>query len=363
MDMLKKYKILIFLCFSVFTVFNGQEVDYTKDIYIIKNFTEEITAENNIIADYFFDLALEKTLNEHKELRVIKNNESLEVTSIKQISNYVNINNASGFFYIMLNKNKSFIIMDISLYNNFGEMLSVNQFILEEETEVETNIEYVDNIYNYMVKCVELLKTKSALLKRFKKIEKNKTKRDFPYINIYLNAVSSKIYFDNRTNSKIFSFFPISLFFSFYPVKYFETGLFVKFDFDDMIYKYYDFTLNDYRYYHTTFNLVYGVFFGGSFFFDIYHYSLGLNLYNIFYYLPDSTEFKKTEDYRSYLLPQISFYQRLDIKIFKIINYSIYFIIKTIPEFFYKDKYFYSEPFKYDFIVIEFSILGFSINL
>ena len=134
------------------------------------------------------------------------------------------------------------------------------------------------------------------------------------------------------------------------------------FDFDDMIYKYYDFILSDYKYYHTTFNLIYGVFFGGSFFFDIYHYSLGLNLYNIFYYLPNNPEFKKTEDYRSYFLPQISFYQRLDIKIFKIINYSIYFIIKTIPEFFYKDKYFYSEPFKYDFVVVEISILGFSIN-
>lgn len=360
--MLKKYKVLLLLYYSILMVAYGQDVDYTKDVYVIKNFTEEITTENNIITDYFFDIALEKALNKYKELRVIKNNESLEITSVKQISNYVNLNNASGFFYIMLNKNKSFIIMDIFLYNNFGEKLTEIQFSIEEKTDIEKNIEYIDGIYDYLEKSVEMLKTKNVLLKRTNKFEKNKIKRDFPYINIYLNAVSSKIYFDNRTNSKIFSFFPVSLFLSFYPVKYFETGLFVKFDFDDMIYKYYDFTQSDYKYYHTTFNLIYGAFFGGSFFFDIYHYSLGLNLYNIFYYLPDNPEFKKTEDYRSYFLPQISFYQRLDIKIFKIINYSIYFIIKTIPEFFYKDKYFYTEPFKYDFIVVEISILGFSIN-
>ncbi len=184
--------------------------------------------------------------------------------------------------------------------------------------------------------------------------------RDFPIININVNLISAKIFFDERINSKVFSAFPISARVTFFPLKYFESGLFVSFNFDNIIYKYYDLSTRKTLSYNNNVSINYGFFFGVAYHSDRYYFATGVRFNNIFYHLPETSSLRKTNDYRSYWLPQFGIYQRVEFRLFKFINYSISVNIRTIPLFYKEGNLFYSKPFSYDFVVVEFVLFGIS---
>ena len=129
-----------------------------------------------------------------------------------------------------------------------------------------------------------LLRIRSVKSKTQKNLlfnKKNEFKHDFPFVNISLSAISLKFYFDYRTSLKIFSFFPVEFRLTFYPLKYMETGAFIKFDYNNMIYKYLD-RYKEYQYFDSVFNLTYGLYLGFSYFNDNFHYSFGGQFYNLY---------------------------------------------------------------------------------
>ena len=88
------------------------------------------------------------------------------------------------------------------------------------------------------------------------------------------------------------------------------------------------------------------------------HYSIGASMYNLFYDVTDTENWKKPKDINGNFLPQFSIYQKLDFKLFKFLYFSFNFDFKTLPMFILEDKYFYSNPFLYDFFAVEISFIG-----
>ena len=270
-----------------------------------------------------------------------------------------------GFYFISLTQSGNENIVSVKLYDLQEELLAELNYplpFLEEGGEQFSRP--VDPAWLQVFTGTHPLIKKAggkATTDYKKQKRKTKLKHNFPFINFSVNLVSVKIYQDNRGEE--FSVFPIDLRLTAFPLKYLEAGAFCSFDYNNMAYKYYDDATGTYQFYQSGFNLHYGIFAGASFFLNKMHYSIGFAFYNILYILDDGSGWSKTNDINSYFLPQMAIYQKLDIKIFSVFNFSIYFNIKTMPMFTLKDGYFYSKPFSYDFIILEASILGFSITI
>lgn len=359
--MLEKFKMILFFIFfsSMVTLSIGK-----KNLFMVINFDNNLELNDIFFINYIFDYCTEKVLQENTNVNIFSNGIELETDNIKNIVNYVILKKGIGFFFIYCFKKEDKIYINLKLYSLRLENLYEKEIVIEVKNNIE--IEHQEKnakLIKYISEGINIILQKKYNVLNIKIRDKNVFKHDFSFLSFMLSSVSVKMYFDGRTNSKLFSFFPVSFYLVFYPLKYFETGAFISFDFENFIFKYRLNNLNDYNYFYSSFVLFYGFFAGFSFFFDIYHYSIGISFYNIYYNLKENTGLIKPPDYRGYFLPQISFYGKLDIKIFKILNYSLYISIKTLPLFIKENNYFYSNPFLFDFFIVEFSILGFSITI
>ncbi len=346
---------------TVFSLFSQEK----KNLFLVINFHNSLELNEIFFINYLFDDSIATVLQENANVNIFTNAIELETDNIRNIANYVLVKKGIGFFFIYCSKKENNISINLKLYSLQLEKLYEQELEIKHSSSFDSyieNKELTSQVVKYLLEGIDIISQKKYNIFSLNLKQKNLFKHDFPLLNLMLSAVSVKIYFDGRTNSKLFSFFPISLYLTFYPLKYFEIGTFISFDFDDFIFKYKINSSNDYKYFYTSFIFLYGFFAGFSVFFDIYHYSIGVGFYNIYYDLKDQTGWVKPDDYRAYFLPQISFYNKLDIKIFKVLNYSLYVSIKTIPLFINEDNYFYSNPFLFDFIIVEFSILGFSVT-
>jgi hypothetical protein len=288
-------------------------------------------------------------MTKYNDIKFKFNQETVSDANLKKISGNI-YDNGGNCYYIFDASND---VVNIKLYSVFNELVYNDRIIKNAKGEYSSLENYINSLELF-------LSLKSTSLKRFS--EKKITYiHDFPYFNISLNAVSLKFYFDARTTSKMFSFFPLEIKATFYPLKYLEVGAFIRFDVGEMVYKYRDLNDNSLNNYDSPFDISYGFFCGFSLFGPIAHYSAGIMFYNIFYNL--NANYKKQENINSYFLPQFAIYQKVDFKLFKFLNYTIFFNLKTMP-LFYLDRstYFYSKPFSYDFFIIEFSLIGISLT-
>ena len=360
--MQKKYKLVIFLLFTLSILFSQEE---KRNIAFVINKEEILTSKALLCITYLVDIAEAKLLENYNDITLKNITGEVEFLNLKKVINYAFSNGINGFYYINITEQDNSIDIDISLYDSVGSMLHEQKLIL---LDVSNSDKYISNekeeewlnIIQNSIENVLALKEKRFMSKKY--IKRNiKYKHDFPFFSLGLNAISSKLYFDNRMvikAQKIFSFFPLDIRLTFFPLKYLEIGLFCKFDLNNMVFNYFNYNTDKYDYYDSNFVFCYGFFTGLSFFGDNNHYSLGIQIYNLFYSLTEDTEWRKTNDINSYFLPQFAIYQRLDLKIFKSLYFSVFFNFKTLPLFKLDGNYFNSTPFRYDFFCIELSFIG-----
>ncbi len=341
-----------------------------KNIFILKNYDFKEANNNQILffdycCDYittnisFLDNSVEfSRLSKNYNL---KNNEELDKAKREIFNNGGNSYIYYNWYYDVSNDLCFKVeLYEISQQESFFEYLYKITDLDKQAILLDASI-FFEECISQIRDSIDILDIKPIIKKTKSTVLKKKLEHNYPYFTLSLLTTSLKLYFDQRTSSKIFSFFPVDISASFYPLKYMELGLFFRLDYDDMIFKYYDVSHGTNDYYTSTFKFAYGLFIGGSFFFDKFHYSLGLKMYNFHLYISDLT-WKKTGDYRSDFFPQFAFYQKLDVKIFKFLSYSVQVSVKTTQQFVLENNVFYSEPFKYDFITLEVSLLGFSIT-
>lgn len=362
-----RYKIFIilFLFLSISIFFSNED---KKAITLISNLNENLKIEAKSIIEYLKDITEVNLFDKYKDKLIIKNIEGdIDISEVNKFINYIYSQNIDSFYYFSVKKTEG-IEVNIKLYDYLGNILYEKVFLLLDEDFTEQDkyispkkMEEWDSIIEESSK--KIFETREKIFKSEGLFSKFSFEHDFPFINIAVSAVSGKMYFDERMiykTHKIFSFFPFEIRATVFPVKFFETGLFFKINYNNMVYKYYDHDKGIYDYFEMGLILHYGLFAGFSVFNDIMHYSIGLQIYNMYYDISFYPKWKKADDYRSNFLPQIALYQKVDFKLFKFLYYTIILNFKTIPRFELEDNVFYSRPFLYDFFVIELSFVGFS---
>ncbi len=362
-----KYKLLIiiFLLFSVSLLIS---IEDKKNITILNNLDENLKIETKNVMEYLKDITELYLFDKYKDKLNIKNIEgNIDSSNVNKFIHYINTQGIDSFFYFTV-KEEEGVEINIKLYDYLSNVLYEKVFFLlnedfsREDKYISTKkqeewISVIDESYNKIFEIKEKIIKSKGLFSKFS------FEHDFPFINVSITAVSGKLYFDERMitkTHKIFSFFPFEIRASVFPVKFLETGLFFKINYNNMVYKYYDHEKKIYDYFEMGLILQYGLFAGLSIFNDTVHYSIGLQIYNLYYDISYYSKWKKTNDYRSNFLPQIALYQKIDFKLFKFLYYTIFFNFKTIPRFEVENNIFYSRPFLYDFFVIEFSVIGLS---
>ena len=340
-----KFKlVIIFLLFI-----SNIHAEDTKNVSIFFIYNSNLKTEaylsiNNLI-DTFQSSAIEKYADTKFKFESVKS----EDMNPKQISGEIFAK--GGNCYYLYDATGDGI--DVKLYSVFNELVFTQKM-------VKIDNKYA-NIENYLDSLDMFFSLKSSVGKKFG-IKRIEYVHDFPYVNVGVTALSLKIYFDSRTSSKMFSFFPLEIRFAYYPLKYMEVGAFLRFDVGEMVYRYIDLNDGSYKNYDSPFDLSYGVFCGFSLFTTIAHYSIGIQFSNMFYSVT-AADMKKPDNLNGLFLPQIGIYQKVDFKLYKFLNYSIFFNLKTMPLFVLdRDRYFYSNPFSVDFVDFEFSLLGLSLT-
>jgi len=351
-----KYIIIFLLLFTI-PCFAEEK----RKISIVKSKNVNSSDINGNIIRFLVDSAQEKIAKKYDNITILFDDEKYIGKTIIQITSEIIINNQDGFFYIDLTNDNNLSILNVKFINGFNEIFYDGNYKVVKDFGLSEG--GLDAWYEIFYKSIDklLLKKVSGKKKANLIFLNTKANRDFPLISISLNALSLKMYFDSRTSSKLFSMFPIDIRLTFFPLKYFECGTFIKFNVNDNVYKYYDNNKNINGFYDSSFDFSYGIFCGMSYFSDIIHYSIGAQFYNLYYDLNNNYKYLKTDDINSYFLPQFSIYQKLDIKLLKYIYFSLFFCLKTLPLFNMNNKYFYSNPFSYDFVNLEFSFIGISI--
>jgi hypothetical protein len=263
---------------------------------------------------------------------------------------------------VLLNKNEAFYLcsfedkkLKMDFYDKKGNLLSSANFDLEQCSSLEELNLIKEEIYNQIQSDKSLISTENILLKQKdpeKKIESsNKEKKlnhDFPYISLSLSGVSFHLYYEDLNN---FSIFPINFMLSFYPLRYMEMSFFYNLSYKDF---YLDTSIGE----MASFAQFYGMSLGFSFFYKQGHYSFGASFYNISAIVEKSSTLKCVE---SYFLPQFSFYQRLDIKLYKMIHYTMYANLHTVQRFSNEDGVWIGKMFDYNLPRLDVSLLGISV--
>ena len=370
--MRESYKILFLFIIIIFSpskidsVENGkkneQKVINEQKIIINVNTYDKIPQNIAILANSLIDSNQESFLK-NKNIKLIEVTEAFENNSILNYFalgidaliniNIKNVDNNCRVDFICYSSPSS-ILFEGNLF--FAIKDDINDITEEEKLDIENKIR--DFFSNIEIKLFEKRQKISFIVPKKLKME-----RDFPLFNVSVSGVTLNMYMDARTSTKIFSPSPIDVKLTFYPIKYLEVGTFVTFDIDSSVYKFYDKQKDQHKYFNSTFNFLYGFHIGGTFFYEKCIYALGIRFYNILYTLIN-TDYKKPNSVNGYFLPSFDFYQKLDIRIFKFLYYTLFMNIKLLPLFeLDENKYFYSTPFNYDFITISISLVGVTISL
>lgn len=365
-----KFKLIIlFILIQLISLYYATSIN--KNITILKSEEENISKNSKNISNYLISKVESSLINNKSfilysliDLIEKEINANISDFYLKKITNFLFSKKINAFYFIKIYEENDLLILDLKLYNSLGNILYEYNFKLEEimnndkislDKEKEWTL-IIDKSID------ELLKIKNVNINLgLTSKEKFKFYHDFPVVNLGISLISSKLYFDSRVYDyfqKLFAIAPMDLRFSFYPLRYFELGLFCQFDFNNSIFKYYK---NSKAYFFESyFNLNYGLFFGLSFFYESFHYSLGVQAYNIYYDISLISDWQRKNTFSSYFIPQFSFYQKLDFKVFKVLYFTILVNFKTTPMFNIENDYFYSKTFYYDFFVVEVNFIGIS---
>ncbi|MCG8572301.1 MAG: hypothetical protein MJB14_19380 [Spirochaetes bacterium] len=294
--------------------------------------------------------------------------------SVKALINYAAEHNMDGICRIIFqkkNNNQTGDVPQISFQLKMIFLDNAGTQLFQEAIDFTEgyNIKYIEEkqilnqFFDIFQKAFHSVKPRSVKISpdTIKKKRKLKDWHDYPIFNFGVDAVSVKMYYDSREDE--FAIFPIDIRLAFFPFRYWEVGLFCRFENNNTIFKYMDYNQDKEEYFESGFNFYYGIFTGLSFFSENTHYSIGVAIYNMFYQLTEDTFMQKKENYQSWFIPQFAIYQRMTFRLFKIFHYTLYFNIRVLPYFYKEDQYFYSRPFHYNFIILEASILGFSITI
>ncbi len=349
---------ILFSLTKMFSVDENKKANEQK-IIILVNVDESLPQEVKILANYLIDSNEALFLN-NKNIKLIEVTEIFENNSIL---NYFALG-INALVVINAKKIDDSCRIDFSCYSSPSSVIYDNNlsFIIKDKITNDEITQLLsitkDKFVGIDEKLFEKRQKAAFITPKAKKME-----RDFPLFNISASAISLNMYMDARTSTKIFAFSPIDIKLTFYPIKHLEVGTFITFDIDNTVYKYYDKRDGTYGYFNSSFNFLYGFHIGGTFFYDKYIYSLGLRFYNTLYTLTN-TKYEKPNSINGYFVPSFDFYQKLDIKIFKFIYYTLFMNIKLLPLFeLDENNYFYSTPFNYDFVMISISLVGITISL
>jgi hypothetical protein len=366
--MQEKFKfILIFIFLSIFSVFPKTN---EKSVAFVLKSNDKLSDKSSIIINFLIDAVEEKIKEENKNILIKETNETFDINSFVKITNFLQANSLDAFYFIDAFEESKNITITVNLYSFQVKPIFIKKFIIEENDIIDNENFLKDEKIREWLALIDdslifISKTKMKIPFRSFTNKSQVNDRDFPFININISAVSSKISFDDRAilySFKTFSFFPFDFRLSFYPLRYLETGLFFEVNYDNLVLKYYDADKDIFSYFDVGVVLNYGMFLGASFFNqEKFHYSLGLQFYNLYYDTSRNPDWQKTNDASSFFLPQFSFYQKIDFNIIKFFYLSILVNLKTYPKMYLSDNYFYSRPFYYDFFYLEFSLIGVSL--
>lgn len=334
---------------------------------------EELYEEHIVIFNIFLNkinevLSLNKDIELFYMQDIIENDikGSISDFHIRKISNFLFSKNISAFYFVKAYEEKENINIYIILYSSLGSI------VFEKDFKVE---DYGDDFSFFQKKLKEwedlIINSEELLLKMRKdraiksfSVKASSLNREFPFLSLSLSLISGKLYFDNRTYDyvqKLFSVSPFEIRVTFYPIKFFEVGAFCQFDVNDYVFKYYK--KYGIGFFPSYFNVSYGVFLGPSFFIkNKAHFSFGLSVFNIYSDINAIESWSAKKGIENILLPQFSFYQKMDFKIYKILYFTIMLNLKTFPMYYKNEKsFFYSQAFSYDFVVLEMNFIGISI--
>lgn len=259
---------------------------------------------------------------------------------------------------VLLNKNDAFYVVScedgmlkFELYEKSGELISSSDFDLRSCASLDDLNAVKESIYEQIEKDVSHISHKEIVQitnENRTNFNEKKVNHDFPYASLSVTGVSFHLYYEDLNN---FSIFPINFSLSFYPLRYMEISLFYNLSYNDF---YLDFGSRD----MAMFAQFYGMSLGFSFFYKLGHYSFGASFYNISAFSETSGKLK---DVAPYFLPQFAFYQRLDIKLYKMIYYTMYINFHTVQKFSNEDSTWSGKIFDYDLPQLDVSLLGISL--
>lgn len=259
---------------------------------------------------------------------------------------------------ILLNKNDAFYvllyeegILKFDIYDKSGELISSSYFDLSSCSSLDDLNVIKENIYKQIEKDVSHISHKEVVqITNENKINfnENKINHDFPYASLSATGVSFHLYYEDLNN---FSIFPINFSLSLYPLRYMEISFFYDLSYNDF---YLDCKSGSFA----LFSQFYGMSLGFSFFYKMGHYSFGVSFYNISAFSEVSG---KLRNVMPYFLPQFAFYQRLDIKLYKMIYYTMYISFHTVQKFSNEDSTWNGNRFDYDLPQLDVSLLGISL--
>lgn len=346
--------IVIILSFSnyLFAQKNTLSV-FFKDI-------NKIEEDKISFAIYFLNCLESQFVDDSYHITLVR--KSVDVEHFNTIKNYSSSKSHDGFYYVY------FALEDLvfELYDVRGNLLSKSSFSFDfiQNPSLFDDNDFVEQkkeeIFSFVKDSINLIPKDTMPLLITGKQTPNKTYfHNFPYFNLALSGVSFSLYYDNLSN---FSFFPISFILSFYPFRYFEVGLFYQIAFEGAYLKYFDVIDHKYQYYLPLLEQNFGLFCGLSFFYEKTHYSLGINIYNNFVSLHDNKKWERSDQLSDYFLPQFSFYQKIDIQLYKNIYYTMWINLRTNQKFVLNGNHFYANFFDYDFVLLDISLLGVSVT-
>ncbi len=314
-----------------------------KKISFFYERNEEINEnEDSVIMYLFYSFENEKRISDCDFI--------CDYTFIKQpISKRISLNNNDAFYSFMFEEKK----LKLDFYDKSGKILAKSEFDLTQCASLDELNIIKEEIYQRIENDKNLISHENVLLKTKdtdKKVrnKEKKVNHDFPYTSLSLSGVSFHLYYEDLNN---FSIFPISLSLSFYPLRYMEMSFFYN-----LSYK--DFYLDTKQGELASFAQLYGISLGFSFFYKLGHYSFGASFYNISAFVEKSSKIKCVE---SYFLPQFSFYQRLDIKLYKMIYYTMYVNLHTVQNYSDKNDVWSGKIFDYNLPQLDVSLLGISV--
>jgi hypothetical protein len=242
--MLVKFRFVILFIFTLSLLVSQEK---KRNIAILINNDPLINETAALCLSYLTDLAESELLKNYNDIIISNVNGDIDISSIKKVINHIFSHGINAFFYVTTKQTDNTIDINIKLYGSTGNIIDQNNITINSIFDNEKYIseqkqkEWV-GIFLGSMNNVSSSKTTRTLNKKTMS-RSFKFEHDFPFFAAGVSALSVKMYFDERMinkASRIFSFFPVDLRISVYPLKYFEVGLFCRFNFDNIVFKYYD---------------------------------------------------------------------------------------------------------------------------